>query len=152
LQQNNKKRNSRELKDVGGDDEKDDEAVRRESQVWGKRWTRRTAAGHLFKQEVEEEMERLIQTSGHTHMSAYQPALTNVWNGLLEEDQVRCEVEAKQWNTGAWPRERQIEYVLYYGKWWIPNLTNDFAERPKLNFTKLSQVSSVIYIAKWGFM
>jgi hypothetical protein len=80
--------------------------------MWGKRWTRRTAAGYLFKREVEEEMQSLIAAGSHTHMSAYQPALTNVWNGLSEEDQARCDDEARKWNTEAWPREQQMEYVI----------------------------------------
>jgi hypothetical protein len=77
--------------------------------VWGKRWTQRTAAGHMFKEQVEEEMERLIRTSDHTHMSAYQPALTNVWNALSEKDKLHCKNEAAKWNTGEWPHERQLE-------------------------------------------
>ena len=111
MQQNAKRKSGRDSEDVGGDDEKDGEPVEKECDVWGKRWTRRTAAGHLFKNKVDEEMGRLVETGGYTHMTAYQPALTNVWNGLSEEDQVRCEDEAKRWNTGVWPHERQIEYV-----------------------------------------
>jgi hypothetical protein len=82
--------------------------------VWGKRWTKRTAAGYLFKKEVQEEVEALVETGEHSYMSAYQPALTNIWDALSEEDQVRCSDEAQRWNTGVWPRERQIEYVLSY--------------------------------------
>jgi hypothetical protein len=111
LQQNARRKSGQDSEDVGGDDEKDGEPVKKECDVWGKQWMRRTAAGHLFKNKVDEEMGRLVETGGHTHMMAYQPALTNVWNGLSEEDQVRCEDEAKRWNTGVWPRERQIEYV-----------------------------------------
>jgi hypothetical protein len=111
LQQNARRKSGQDSEDVGGDDEKDSEPVEKECDVWGKQWTQRTAAGHLFKNKVDEEMGRLVETGSYTHMMAYQPALTNIWNGLSEEDQVHCEDEAKRWNTGVWPRERQIEYV-----------------------------------------
>jgi hypothetical protein len=68
--------------------------------VWGKRWTKRTAAGYLFKDAVEEEMQKLLETSDYTNMTAYQPALTKVWDGLSKEEQELCDQEAKRWNSG----------------------------------------------------
>ena len=92
-----------------GGDEKGDGDKKIGNQVWGKRWTRRTVAGYLFKGEIQEEMEKLIKDDDYTYMTAYQPALTNIWNGLSEEEQGQCDDQAKKWNTGAWPRDKQIE-------------------------------------------
>jgi hypothetical protein len=109
VQQNTRRKNGQDTGDVGDDGVENSEVAERESNVWGKRWMRRTAAGHLFKNRVDEEMERLLETGEYTHMTGYQPALSNVWHALSEEDQELCENEAKRWNTGVWPRERQIE-------------------------------------------
>ncbi len=90
--------------DNSGDD--DDEIP---GHLWRKRWTKRTAAGYLFKEEVEREMKRLVESGEFTQMTAYQPALTTVWNDLPVDEQIRCKMGAEKFNTSVWPRDLQIE-------------------------------------------
>ena len=77
--------------------------------MWGKRWTRRTVAGHRFKEKVDEELKNLVESGSHTILTGYQPALTKVWNGLSKEVQEKCAEDAKKWTSGQYPAERQIE-------------------------------------------
>jgi len=48
-------------------------------------------AGYLFKKEVQEGVEKLIKDDDYMYMTAYQPAFTNIWNGLSEEEQAQCD-------------------------------------------------------------
>jgi hypothetical protein len=93
----------------GDADKGDDE----DKSVWGKNWNRRTVAGYLYKDDVQREIERLIQ-EGHTNLSAYQPALTEVYQGLTEKEKRACARQAELWNKSIRPRDIQIEYVVNF--------------------------------------
>ena len=46
---------------------------------------------------------------GQKPLTAYQPTLTKVLEGLSDEDRKRCTDQAHTWNSGAWPRDLQTE-------------------------------------------
>ena len=57
-------------------------------------------------------------TESSTHIYNYQKALTRLWNSLSHIERMKCENEAKAWNSGSSPLEVQLrcEAFLYQHK------------------------------------
>ena len=78
--------------------------------VWGKKWNVRTVAEYIYKDEVQREYEKYIQ-DGRSALTAYQPALSHIFENLSEKEKENCEKKAEEWNSGVWPRDLQISCV-----------------------------------------
>ena len=76
--------------------------------MWGHKWNTRRVVGRIYREEVQQEVTKLVE-EGQKPLTAYQPALTKVLEGLSDEDRKRCTDQAHTWNSGAWPRDLQTE-------------------------------------------
>jgi hypothetical protein len=89
--------------------DEDENGTNPEDQGWGKQWNWRTMAGHKYRAEVLQKREQLITSGEYPKMSAYQPALTAICDGLSDGEKETLAQQAKSLNEGVWPREMQIE-------------------------------------------